>query len=137
MRGELIVDCVWCQPKPVEEDVIALEDLFGDAPSTSQTTSAPGYQGMPQATMPMGAMSQMGQQMQQPMMGQQMGMMGQQMGQQMPSNMVQQQLSQQQMMQQQMMQQQMMQQQYMMQQRQQQHMAMQVTHSAATIVCLA
>merc|ERR1712086_1189755 len=80
-------------PKPVEEDVIALEDLFGDAPSTSQTTSAPGYQGMPQATMPMGAMSQM----------------GQQMGQQMPSNMVQQQLSQQQMMQQQMMQQQMMQ----------------------------
>ena len=100
MRGELIVDCVWCQPKPVEEDVIALEDLFGDAPSTSQTTSAPGYQGMPQATMPMGAMSQMGQQMQQPMMGQQMGMMGQQVGQQMPSNMVQQQLSQQQMMQQ-------------------------------------
>merc|ERR1712166_178490 len=59
-------------PKPVEEDVIALEDLFGDAPSTSQTTSAPGYQGMPQATMPMGAMSQMGQQMQQQMMQQQM-----------------------------------------------------------------
>lgn len=100
-------------PKKNDDDAIALEDLFGDAPATSQPTTAPGFKGMPQSTMPIGSMSQMG-------MGQHMGMMGQQ-----PSNMVQAQLGQQQMMQQQLMQQQMMQQQYMMLQRQQQHMAMQ------------
>ena len=41
------------QPKRNEDDAIALEDLFGDAPA--QPTTAPRFQGMPQSTMPIGS----------------------------------------------------------------------------------